>query len=643
MISPFAEKEIHLRDYLYVLSKRKIFIVGFFLFSVLLGIVFTSFEPVLYRSTATLLIEKENPNVVDFKEVIAFDTSSTEYYQTQYKMLESQTLIQSLINKEHLDEDPYLLGLQKRGWRTKVRKHAWLSRWFGDALTERTLVDLFVNKMLDIEPVRNSRLVAVHVTHSDRDRASEIANTLVHLYIQRNLRNRYAASRQAGSLIADQLVELKDKVAEADRKLQAYKEEQHLVNIPSIHEQDEFIQDARLELVKLQAEESKLAKRYLPAHPKMIHLHSQIQGLQEKIDEQLSQQLDLSRLAIRYAELEREAQSARKIYESLLERMEETHSEANAQVSNIMIVDKAIPLPRPFKPRPALNLLISIVLGLAGGVLLAYFIEYLDASVKIPDDIEKGLGLRLLGIIPYEDIPASKKNARGEIFLQPEVNSSAAESFRALRTALLFKLRSVPGCKKLLVTSPNPEEGKSTIALNLAVAFAQNHLRVLLIDTDLRKPRLHKALGIMNPKGISDVLEGTDDFDQVVLRNVEGLGMDFLAAGTKLHHPTEMLGLDAMRHLLDRIQQQYDVLVFDSSPYLAVADVAVLSEYVDEIVVAARYQKTDKRQLNSIDRVFNERKADHIGVVINRVSVRDRDYYYQRYYYYGYGDQHTKK
>ncbi|MBN1689110.1 MAG: polysaccharide biosynthesis tyrosine autokinase [Candidatus Omnitrophica bacterium] len=637
MRTPFGHEEVHLHDYLYVLKKRRMITIVFFFAVLGVGILFTMREKVLYRATATILIERENPNVVDFKEVMAFDASTTDYYQTQYQMIESRSLIKQLIKEKNLAEDTYLKTLQGGGLRKLMKQQGILNNLLGDYVTDPSLEDLFVRHMLRVRPVRNTRLVEVCVLHPNPNMSAMITNDLVQLFIRRNLEERFSISQRAMDLISGQLVDLKERVTQAEKKLQEYKESHGLINIPSIREKDEFIQDAKLELVKIQAEEAKLATRYLPAHPRLIHIRSQIEGLQKKIEEEEQKNLELSRIALEYSQLEREAESAKEIYKTLLARLQETTSEAQTQASNIMIVDAAEPPMRPFTPRPVLNILIALFIGSVGGVLLAFFIEYLDKTVRIPDDIEKGLGLDLLGIVPQA--PKLRRGpAKGEIFFAPGQPSAASESFRALRTALLFRLRHVPGCRFLIVTSPNPGEGKTTVSVNLAAAFQQNHLKVLLIDADLRKPRLHKILAEERNKGVSDVLEGQLSLKDVIRQNVSDLGFDFLSCGSPSHHPTEILGSDAMDRMIEEIKQQYDIVLMDSAPFLAVADVAVLSEYAQGIIVTARYHQTHRRHLRDLKKRFQHHSIQVMGVVINHVSVREQDYYYHQYSYYGYGD-----
>ncbi|HTL47453.1 MAG TPA: polysaccharide biosynthesis tyrosine autokinase [Verrucomicrobiae bacterium] len=633
--------EVHLQDYLYILRKRAFVIFATFALIVCAGVYLTFRAQILYKATTTIMIEKENPNVVDFKEVMAFDSSSTDYYQTQYQMLKSRSLLEELIEVERLDEDPYLRGMRKGGLKKLIKRQKFLAGLLGPFLQERSLSSLIDKRIISVDPVRNSRLVYVSMTHPDPKKAARMANSLVNLFIKRNLENRFYISKQATELLSGQLEELKVKVSLAEKNLQTYKEKHELINIPSIREKDDFLQEARLELVKMQAEQARIATRYLPAHPKYINIKSQIDALKGKIEEEEAKKLSLGAVAIDYAQLEREADSARQIYETLLSRFQEMHSEAKTQASNVMVVDMAQPPERPFKPRPFLNLMIAVLSGIFFGIILAFFFEYLDATIKVPDDIEKGLGLELFGIIPKS---AKDKNGPlgGEIFLSTGKPSQATEAFRALRTTLLFKLRHITGCRVIVVTSPNPSEGKSTVSLNLAAAFEQNHLKGLLIDSDLRKPKLHSRIGVAHDSGLTDILEGKVKPDDVIQKNVQGVGFDFLTSGTHSNRPTELLGGRSMAAFIEDMKKQYDVIIIDSPPFLAVADVAVLSEYMDSMIVVTKYQQTEKRHLKEIKRRFAELRNKIVGVVINQVSVQERDYYYHQYYYYGYGDAAKK-
>ncbi len=637
MNTPYSQHETNIFDYVYVLKKRKLAIWGTFVAVLIIGVLFTYRARVLYKATTTILIERENPNIVDFKEVMAFDASTTDYYQTQYQMLESRTLIEDLIKDENLSEDPYLRGMRKGGLRKWLKSNPFFPEWLDPFVTDRSLESLISKRMLKVDPVRNSRLVKVSILHPDPKQAASIANSLVRLFIRTNLENRFLISKQATEMLSEQLEELKGKVSEADRNLQDYKEKSGLVSIPSMHEKDTFIQEAKLELVKTQAEEARLTKRYLPAHPKLIHIRSEMEALKQKIEEEERKKLDIGRVAIDYDELEREAASARQIYETLLSRFKEMHSEAKTQASNILVVDSAQPPERPDQPQPFINFLISGFLGFLFGVALAFFLEYLDDTVKIPDDVEKGLGLELFGIVPLA-VKDKKGPLGGEVFLpQNGRPSQAAEAFRALRTALLFKLRHISGSRILVTTSPNPGEGKSTVTLNLAAAFHQNQLRVLLIDADLRKPKLHSRLGVSHSRGLTDILEGRVVPSEVIMPNVQGLGFDFLISGTQSARPTELLGGERMRTFLSDMKMLYDIILIDSPPYLAVADVVVLSEYADGMTVVAKYQQTEKRHLKDLKKRFVDLQHKVLGVIINQVSVKERDYYYHHYYYYGYG------
>ena len=163
------------------------------------------------------------------------------------------------------------------------------------------------------------------------------------------------------------------------------------------------------------------------------------------------------------------------------------------------------------------------------------------------------------------------------------------------------------------------------------------------MDVDLRKPRLHKVFDVKREGGLKEVLEAEKSFQEAVYSPLPELGFDLLAACAPSDHPTEILGSEKMQALMEEIKKKYDIVIMDSPPYLAVADVAVLTEYTSAILIAARYQKTDRRHLRDAKRRFHPSESKVMGVVINRVSVREKDYYYHQYYYYGYGDNPSKR
>jgi succinoglycan biosynthesis transport protein ExoP len=634
--------EIHLQDYVYVLKKRLWIVILAVAFTLFAAVFVTLRATIIYKATATILIEKENPNIVDFKEIMSFDSSSNEYYQTQYQVIKSRSLIEALVEKENLAEDSLLKGMKKGGLRKILKDKMFFKKYLSPFLTDKTFADLVSQRLLKVDPIRNSRLVDISFFHTDPEKAAKLANSLVSIYVKKNLENRFLISAQARELLSEQLDELKTKVAIADKRLQRYKEENDLISLPSLVEKDKFLQDARLELVRLEGEKARLEKRYLPEHPKYIHIESEISAVRGQIRKEEEKQMDLGRVAIDYTELEREADSARQTYQSLLARYQEMNSEANTQASNVTIIDLAESPRRPYSPKPFVSIAVSIFLGIVFGVLLAFFLEYLDATVKTPDDVENALGLDLLGVIPKTS--KDKKNPlRGEIFASRGKPNQATEAFRALRTALLFKLKHVPGCRTIVVTSPNPAEGKSTVSLNLAVSFQQNHLKVLLIDSDLRKPKLHVRMEIEAGKGLTDVLEGSVSFDSVVHRNAKDLGFDLLSSGTQSSRPTELLGSVNMESFMAMMKKEYDIIIIDSPPYLAVADVSVIGTYADASIIIAKYQETEKRHLKNLKKRFAEMDGKLLAVIINQVNVGERDYYYHQYYYYGYGNEASPK
>ncbi|HXS16834.1 MAG TPA: polysaccharide biosynthesis tyrosine autokinase, partial [Polyangiaceae bacterium] len=370
--------------------------------------------------------------------------------------------------------------------------------------------------------------------------------------------------------------------------------------------------------------------------------------------------LELNLMEIEYARLQRTKENNEKLYDLVLERSKEAGLTKMLNVNNIQVLDPPAILETPVKPRVPVVLALGAVLGFILGLGAAIGRDLQDTSIKSPDDLENRLGVASLGVIP--SIGKAKMGARQdaerrrrlsgatdvdspELKVHLEPNSGFAEAIRAVRTNLLFMSPDKP-FKRLLVASAGPSEGKTTLACCLGVAMAQTGRKVLLIDCDMRRPRLHTLFRDQDDTHPRSTLSQSL-LDPPSLR-IESLktfvpGLDILPAGITPLNPAELLQSDTFAHLLDRVSQTYDLVLLDSPP-LVVTDAAILSNRVDGVALVVRALQTDIRAAKRALRALNDIGARVVGAILNDASSKGGNYgYYGGYHgYYGHGQESSE-
>jgi exopolysaccharide transport family protein len=435
--------------------------------------------------------------------------------------------------------------------------------------------------------------------------------------------------------------------------------------------------------VKIQAAE--LSTQFGPSYPKVAQLNSQLKEidaqilletkkvvgkirgqymaavqrenmLHEALEKQKQEANKLNESAIEYSILKRDLESYRTLYEGLLEKMKEAGVSAGLKSNNFRIVDSARVPTAPIEPNIPRNLSFAFMLGLTSGVGLAFLLEGLDNTVRTTEQAQMISGLPPLGMIPLGSrsareganakrlVIATSKEAV-ELVTQVRPQSQMAESYRALRTSLLLSNLGAPP-KVIMITSALPQEGKTTTSINCAVVLAQKGIRVLLIDADLRRPSIHKTLGMGPRSGLSNVLTGSATLQQTITRSPILPNLSVLPAGTPPPNPAELLASPNMRDVLEELRGQYDHIVVDTPPTLSVTDAVVLSPRADAIVLVIRSGQTTKQALRRSRDILTQVNAKVSGVLLNAVDLTSPDYYYYYEYqgkysrYYRDGDGH---
>jgi len=378
-------------------------------------------------------------------------------------------------------------------------------------------------------------------------------------------------------------------------------------------------------------------------------------GLRARMERQKAAAFGLKDASVKYAILAREVDTNRQLYDSVLHRMKEIEVSAELRASNVFVIDKAEPPVEPSRPKKTMNLLISVLMGLMGGVGLAFVLEHLDSTLKTPVEVQRYLHLPLLGVVPdflslrhaggkkrlrngsREPVPNSQSGVpRKELVVSHHPLSVVTEAYRTLRTAILLSRAGEPP-KTILFASGLHGEGKTSTVINTAIIFAQMGVKVLVIDADLRHSSCHKVLGIENGSGLTDFLTGQRELEKLI----KPTSMDnvfLLSGGSIPPDPTKLLGSKKMHELLTSLQEHYDYILIDSPPVMPVSDTVLLSTMVDGVVTVVSGQETPKYIVKEALSRLGHAQAKVLGVLLNRVNIQNGDYpdyyrYYDTYYH----------
>jgi polysaccharide biosynthesis transport protein len=437
-------------------------------------------------------------------------------------------------------------------------------------------------------------------------------------------------------------------------------------------------------LADLRKEESDIAVTFSPEYPRRKRLRNQIEEIQRAIDSEktrviqtveadYSASVERERLtrdaleqqrsvvnnqnqeSIQYTILKREADSFKQLYDGLQTRLREAQVSAGLRASNIRVVDPA-EIPRsPVRPRRLLNLMLGSLLGLGIGIGLAFFQEYLDNSLKSPDDVQRFLRVPSLGTIPnmqslakgrphaYSSYRSSPREPVLKVELEkapPELITHAApssvmsEAYRSVRTSLLLSLpERAP--RVVLVTSAVPSEGKTVTAINIAVSLTQTGSRVVLVDADMRKPRIHSVFSIGNLPGLTSFLTGSANLKDVI-HDVGPTNLHLLPCGVIPPNPAELIQSGRFNHLVQVLRQYFDYVVLDSPPLANVSDARILAANAEATLLVVKAFSTSRHAAKRAVEHLQELKARNIAVILNDLDVRMRgnySYYSDRYYY----------
>jgi capsular exopolysaccharide synthesis family protein len=550
------------------------------------------------------------------------------------------------------------------------------------ALAVNTLADVYIEKKLEtkLKAVKNAVLWLHERVDEERKKVEHAERKLLEYKEKKGIFTDFSSDVE--KITAQKLARLNAQVIDAEahrveaetrykQALALKKNPDMLDSIPEVLSND-LIREIKQMEVNLYKRISELSKKYGKNHPKMIAVQSEIDSLNERkhkeiqrvinslrneyqvalakektlvqaLSKQKKESMELNQKSIQYGVLQREAESARHMYELLIKRFKETSLTEDMKTGNVRIVDPAEVPKYPIRPRKKLNIFLGIVFGLFMGIALAFTFEFLDNTLKNPEDIRNYLNVPYLGPVPSFDIEREDIE-NPELITQYSPKSTASESYRGIRTSLLFSSADRPP-KIILVTSAGPSEGKTLTSTNLAITMAQAGSRVVIVDCDMRKPKVHKMFGIGRDKGMSSVLVSNEleNVLQDVIIHSDIPNLDVIPCGPIPPNPSEIIGSQKMSRIMEKLQEQYDRIIVDSPPITAVTDATVLAKFVDGVMLVVhagvtprQVVKTGLEQVQGVD-------ANVLGAVLNDVDTGKESYYYYQYYYYYYGEDGEKK
>ena len=704
-----AGSKIDLRAYWRTIRKRWPFVVLSMIVATVIAFVYTYRQPKVYESTCQVIIEPMAPQVLPgSKDVVELGTgtfwANKEFYETQYRIIQSTSVGQRTAEKLGLQYDPDYAAVVG---------------------TTHDLVSLgrTIAAQISVRPLKDSRLALITVEDRKPQRAALLANTVADTYIEYNLDYKLVGARSAMAWLAEQESELKRQLEESELKLYQYKKDRNLLavslddkqsmlsqnlasvnakltdlhikllemdakrkmierardniadkgNLPEIREKG-TIEKLRDSYVQLNKEYADLSSRYGPSHPKMKSLKGEMdsiksayeqevngvlatfeksyqelldneRSLKQLMEQQKKEAIELSKIEVEYKPLQRSAEQEDKMYGIIAARQKEIDITGPMKTNNVRVLERAIVPGLPVRPKPVQNLLLGLMIGLGTGIGLAFAIEALDNTLKTQQDVEQFLGTPVLGLVPVIGAsPGAEAVQQGDnlrerdlgVFLDPK--SVAAECCRSIRTNILFMSPDRP-LKTMVVTSPSPQEGKTTTAINLGVTMAEAGSRVLIVDTDMRRPRLHRSFGVPNQTGISTVIVGKATLEEAI-KHTDVPNLDVLPCGPVPPNPSELLHTERFGVVLADCAKLYDRIILDSPPTSAVTDPAVLGNLADGVVLVIKAGETTREAAMHARRQLATAKARLFGVVVNAIDFSNPaygyEYYYRNYYRYGY-------
>ena len=660
------------------------------------GFVENATSPKMYRSAANIEITQDTADQFRMDTSGGYDSGYIDVTKldTEIAILKSSTLAWKTIMSLHLDQNKDFLPLgSNHVWNVNniQDRHGLIGLFEGGLAAERyghtNILDLsYTARNPELAAMICNTLIDNYVQHNFSDNYAATQEVSVWLQAQLgDLKNRLEASQnhmltvqkdiglvgidQTQSIVLSRLVDISHDVSQAET--QRLVAEAKLITLRSAPPEvlatlsgDSALMGLKERMTALQAEYANLSAKYGAKNPRLLENRSELAELEQSVkaeqatvitraEQELSastknQEALRGRLeqeknsaymgnskAVEYSLARREYEANRSLYDGLQQRLQEAGIIAGLHSTNIRRIDPADAPDFPSSPRKSVNLTLGLMCGLGMGLLLSFLVEALDTNIKTIFDIEERLGLPMLGVVPQVDtkLLSPETFVRDATSPLPGAWSRLAEAYRSLRTTILLSRAGTPP-QVILISSAKPSEGKTSITTLEAIVFALNGARVLLIDSDLRRPSVHLRFRIANRVGLTSVLTGKSLLSDAIVPVAAVPSLHILPAGPIAPMPAELLGSLQMQRLVEGLRANYDFILIDTPPVLTVTDAAVLVSISDGVVLVLRYGQASRNVVARASEILLRSGAHLLGVVLNAVDLQSSDYaeYYGRAY-----------
>ena len=494
-------------------------------------------------------------------------------------------------------------------------------------LSLRNAVQMLSSKYSVSEKGKLTGILGLSYQGTDKAHITEVLNEILKTYIKQNIERRSAETQQTLSFLDEQLPELKQELDQAERAFNRFREQNNTVDVAKESEllltQSIALETTKLELQQKQAE---LSAKYTSEHPLMREVNAQLQEIQERQNGLNNDLKRLPEIQRQYLQLFRDVEVNTQLYTTLLNNYQQLRIAKAGEIGNIRVIDYAVEPIQPIKPKKLQILVLSVFLGGFFGVLISLAMNMMRTGIRDSIEIETNFGLPVYGTVPRSMYQPSKPDKLKQIPIL-SINHSddlTVESLRSVRTTILFALANAKH-NVIAISSASPEAGKSFISTNLSVLLAQNSKKVLLIDADLRRGYLYKYFHSENQSGLSQVLLGQKQIDDAIIPS-DHSNLYFLPRGSHPNNPSELLNSQQFEALIQNLRQQFDYIVIDTPPVLAVTDSLIIARHTGVNVLIANYAQTHIKEMGLAINRFENVDIKVNGIILNNVDIQSNSY-----------------